>query len=67
MCRKQRAKETQGSSSLSVLGLSLLLGYGSYVIVVSLILEILMAQIQASLKRRIGRVKDGKNAEYCSR
>jgi hypothetical protein len=57
MCYNQRIKETQGTLNFSVLGLSLLLGLGTYVILLSFILEFLIARIQAWLGRGIGRAK----------
>jgi hypothetical protein len=57
MCYNQRTKETQGTLNFSVLGLSLLLGLGSYIVFMSLILEFLTAWIQAYLGRGIGRGK----------
>ncbi|KAF4345546.1 hypothetical protein FBEOM_496 [Fusarium beomiforme] len=57
MCYNQRIRETQGTLNFSVLGLSLLIGLGSYVIIVSFILEFFMAWIQAWLGRGTGRAK----------
>lgn len=57
MCYNQRTKETQGTLNFSVLGLSLLLGLGSYIIILSFILDFLIARTQAWLGRGIGRGK----------
>jgi hypothetical protein len=57
MCYNQRVKEAQGTLNFSALGLWLLIGLGSYVIIVSFILEFLMAWIQTWLRRGVGRSK----------
>lgn len=57
MCHNQRVKEAQGTLNFSVLGLSLLIGLGTYVILLSFVLEFLMARIQAWLGRGLERAK----------
>jgi hypothetical protein len=57
MCFNQRTKETQGTLNFSVLGLSLLLGLGTYIILVSFILEFTMLWIQQWLGRGVRRAK----------
>ncbi|QPC71273.1 hypothetical protein HYE68_002025 [Fusarium pseudograminearum] len=57
MCYNQRTKETQGTLNFSILGLGLLFGLGLYIIVLSFILEFLMAWIQKWLGRGILRAR----------
>jgi hypothetical protein len=57
MCYNQRTKETQGTLNFSILGLALLFGLGLYIILLSFILEFLMALIQKWLGRGIGRAR----------
>ncbi|KAF0635479.1 hypothetical protein FPSE5266_20377 [Fusarium pseudograminearum] len=45
MCYNQRTREARETLNFSVLGLSLLLGLGTYVIIISFIMEFLMARI----------------------
>ncbi|KAF5532495.1 hypothetical protein FPHYL_13761 [Fusarium phyllophilum] len=57
MCDNQRTRDTQGTLNFSVLGLSLLIGLGSYIILISFVLEFFLAWIQKKLGRGLYRAK----------
>ncbi|KAG5764700.1 hypothetical protein H9Q69_007554 [Fusarium xylarioides] len=57
MCDNQRTRDTQGTLNFSVLGLSLLIGLGSYVILISFVLEFFLAWTQKKLGRGLYRAK----------
>ncbi|QKD53716.2 uncharacterized protein FOBCDRAFT_131489 [Fusarium oxysporum Fo47] len=57
MCDNQRTRDTQGTLNFSILGLSLLFGLGLYIILVSFVLELLLAWAQKKLGRGLYRAK----------
>ncbi|KAK2134534.1 hypothetical protein NOF04DRAFT_1339882 [Fusarium oxysporum II5] len=57
MCDNQRTRDSQGTLNFSILGLSLLFGLGLYIILVSFVLELLLAWAQKKLGRGLYRAK----------